>query len=396
MGFLETDILIQGGGPVGGTFALLMANAGFKVSIVDHLPLKTLEGLQEDHRGFTLSHRSKTILDSAGIWSFLEAEAEPILKIQVSNGNHPYYLNFQNEDNNAPAMGYLVDAHRLRRVIFQACIAHANITWYANATIQEIIGTSKSKRATLTTGQTLETPLIIGADGKNSPLRALCDISMSTWNYNQSALIFTVEVPFPHHNIAFEKFLPTGPFAILPMTKNRLAIVWTHRPDAAEILLDMKESAFLEYLSQPLEIASQHLKLLTKRYCYPLMAQHADSYVQPGIALVGDAAHVIHPLAGQGLNLGFKDIELLTKSIMEARELGLDMGSLSVLEPYSTERRRDIWLMLQAMNGFNRLFSNYSIILNKLRGFGLAGFEKMPLCKKVALGYVSGPLKFRK
>jgi len=390
MASLKTDVLIQGGGPVGGTLALLLAGSNFQVSVVDHLPLEPFK--IQDHRGFALSSRSKKILELAGVWSSLEDAVEPILKIQVSNGRQPYYLNFESSD--PKIMGYLVDAYRLRQHILEACLNHPHITWYPAAKISHMADTVKAKEIMLTTGKHLEASLGIGADGKNSAVRTLAQISSSQWNYHQSALVVTIQTSLPHHNIAYEKFLPTGPFASLPMTHNRLAIVWAIHPDAAEVLRNLDESLFLEQLSQHLDIPSYHLKMLTQRSCYPLIAQQAESYVASRLALIGDAAHVIHPLAGQGLNLGLQDVGALMHVLKEARRLGLDIGAPSVLYPYSSQRRRAAWVMLHSMNSLNGLFSNHSLVLNRMRGWGLKGFNALPLFKKAALKYGMGEGKF--
>ncbi len=415
-----TDVIIQGGGPIGGTLALLLADSGIQVSVVDHLPLKALETLQEDHRGFALSQKSKKILEAAGLWPLLKKDAEPILKVLVSNGDRPFSLDFEHEAIQDPILfgfqnrgseigiprgimyssyktlegiqnfaihglkgeeyiiGYLVDAYRLRQTTFKACYDHKNITWHPEASLEKI----DSRTVTLSNGCILRASLVVGADGKNSSVRSLSHISVKQHDYNQSALVFTIDTPLSHDNIAFEKFLPTGPFAILPMTRNRKAIVWAMQPNAAQVLLDMEEDAFLEYLAPHLVTAAKDITLLTQRYCYPLTAQHAETYIKPRVALVGDAAHVIHPLAGQGLNLGFRDIECLAQVIAEARGLGLDMGSLTVLQGYSDQRRRDTLIMKHAMTGLNSLFSNDSVVLDKLRELGLRTFNKMPTLKR--------------
>lgn len=383
-------ILIVGGGPVGGITAIALANAGLRVHVVDKAPLQQQFESTQDIRGYALAASSKVLLDTLGVWSTIAPHAEPIMDIKITNGLSPWSLDFTyKEDDSSSPMGYIVEAFRVRRAIVQIASQHPNITWHEETSIA-FMSTKERTQITLENRQEIFVDLVIGADGRASKVRNMASIETTSWSYQQCALVTTIQHENPHNGTAYEKFLNTGPFATLPMVNNCSAIVWANTPERTHSLYEMPEDIFLSELGAVLGPDYKKITLIQERQQYPLGVQIAKKYVVPRIALVGDAAHVIHPLAGQGLNLGIRDAAALTEIIVDAYNLGIDIGSLTVLERYQRWRRFDNTSLLIITDGLNRLFTNNNKALNNLRSFGLRLTSRLTPIKKLATSHAMG------
>ncbi len=384
-------VLIVGGGPVGNIIALVLADAAIDVHIVDHLSLETQLKDTTDIRGYALSSSSKTLLDTLGLWERLSPNASPIMNIKVTNGaTTPRSLNFEYTEENAQApMGYILEAFRLRQLLATKAKEHPNIAWHDSTSVHTLISQGMA-HIQLENGQDIKSHLVIGADGHTSRVRQLSGIETMGWSYDQSALVTTIQHANPHHGTAYEKFLKTGPFATLPMTKNRSAIVWSNHPDTTNNLCGIHEKDFIRRLQEILGSQYRDIQLIQSRLQYPLGVQMAKTYIAPRTALVGDAAHVIHPLAGQGLNLGIRDAAALAELVISAHRLGLDIGSSILLENYQRWRRFDNTALMLITDGLNRLFSNEQHFLHHLHTLGLRLVGAIPPLKKLATRHAMG------
>lgn len=395
MGVSLPDVVIIGGGPVGATLGIAIAAAGGHVVIVDKAPSSAILESTSDIRGFALAESSKVLLEHLGIWSEFSDHAEPILDIKITNGASSVALDFieENGAGDAAPMGYIVEAFRVRQAVLRRALKEPNITWHDGTSVAEVIpGGEDLTRLTLSNGIEITTPLLVAADGKNSSLRELYNISTTTYPYDQKALVCTLSHDNAHHGVAYEKFYQGGPFATLPMTENRSALVWSERPDVTDLLLEMNEKEFVSELQSRIGSDYHGIQLASQRQVYPLSLQVAHSYIAPRFALVGDAAHVIHPLSGQGLNLGLRDAAALAEIVVDAIHLGLDVGSKGVLKRYQQWRRFDQLSLVAVTHGLSRIFSNPSRVLQKMRGAGLKAFQKVPGVKKIATRHAMGLL----
>jgi 2-octaprenyl-6-methoxyphenol hydroxylase len=387
--YTAADVLIIGGGPTGGVLGLALAQAGLKVIVAEKTSPSHLLN-NKDLRGFALSSSSCKLLDAVGLWHDLSSVAEPILNVKVSQGHQPKSLRFLYEEQgeNLP-MGYIVEGYELRSCIarhlqnqpFLKIIPSPLETWELEG--QNIL-------ASFQDGTKVRAPLIIGADGRTSQVRQKSGIPVVSWPYAQKAIVCAIHHKNDHKGIAYEKFLETGPFAALPMTQQRSSIVWTERSQVIDLLVGFNEEDFNKALSDNLGGNYEDVRCISKRQSFPLSVQFAETYVLPRIALIGDAAHVMHPLAGQGLNMGLRDVAALAEVLVDAARLGLDLGQITILEKYQQWRRFDNLSMIAFTDGINRLFTNNSVTLRKLRGLGLKAVDHFTFLKNLSARHAMG------
>ena len=386
----EVEILVVGGGMGGGTLACALGGAGVAVALVDPQPAPVQTAAAFDGRASAIATGSKQVLAAVGVWREIAGDAEPIIDIRVSDGSSPLYLHYDSADLGAGPLGYIVENRVLRRSIFERLNGLAGVTLREGRTVASLMRGPNRVVAVLDDGSTVRAALAIAADGRRSPTRADAGIGVTEWRYRQTGIVCTVAHARPHDGVAQERFLPSGPFAILPMTGDRSSIVWTERADLAPAMMALDEPDFTAELAFRFGDYLGALHVVGPRFSYPLALSHADSYIAPRLALAGDSAHAIHPIAGQGFNLGLRDVAALAEVVIDAARLGIDIGSTAVLERYERWRRFDNALMLAVTDGLNRLFSNDIGPLRLARDVGLAVVNQAPPLKRVLMRHAMG------
>ena len=389
-------VVIAGGGFVGGTLALALAKLApknFRVALIDAAP-RTAPA-KRDARGLALSAATTKLLDAIGLWERLAPDAQAIESIEITDSPlnadlRPHVLGFDTELSMGTPSAYLVEASDLLRVTSDAVAVEPAIDVLMPDSIDRYETNAFGMRAHLASGKTLQAPLLVGADGKQSPLRKRAGIKCIGWSYPQSGIVATVAHERPHNGKAVQHFLPSGPFAILPLKGNRSSIVWTEVKGTAKALLDGDETAFVAALTRRFGHRLGAISLEGDPKSFPLALQLARSFLGTRLALIGDAAHVVHPLAGQGLNIGMRDVAALTETIVDALRLGLDIGSGVILERYQRWRRFDGVFSAAVMDGLNNLFSSDNESLRAIRDLGMGLVHRAPALKRFLVREAAG------
>jgi len=353
---LTCDVLIVGGGLAGLPLAIACAAAGVSVIVVDRETPSAMVDEPFDCRTTAVALGSQRMLETLGIWQHLAATAEPILDIRILDHKGPMFLHYDHRDVGDAPMGWIVENRKFRRALFTAMARCPSLLHLAPCGVVSLDRNPHWAEATLDDGRRVRARLAVAADGKNSVLRSWADIG--TWGhvYDQQSVTCTVEHERPHHGVAVEHFLPSGPFAILPLQGNRSSIVWTERTTLIPEFLALEPAALERAVAERFGDWLGKIHVIGQPIVYPLQLQIARSMVAQRLALVGDAAHVIHPIAGQGWNLGMRDVGFLAELIVDACRLGLDPGAQRLLARYDSLRRRDAALLAVATDGLNRLF----------------------------------------
>lgn len=389
---IQTDVLISGGGMAGMTLACALAENGLEVAIVDlAAPRDSLEP-SFDGRASAIAFASYRMLEAIKVWDGMKAFAQPIEEIRVSDGSSPLFLHFDHEDLGEGPLGYMVENRHIRQALDQALRNHPNIRRFAPDRIELLERESFAAKARLASGTEIEARLVIAAEGIHSPLREEAGIPVVEWSYRQTGIVTTVDFDGDHRGIAHERFMPGGPFAILPLTGRRASLVWTEPDDLAKVIMGLGDADFNAELRKRFGDFLGHVEASGPRWSYPLRLQHAESYIARRLALVADSAHVIHPIAGQGLNMGLRDIAALTEVLVEAARRGEDIGSDLVLTRYQQWRRVDNWTLALVTDGLNRLFSNDIAPVRLARDLGLGMVQKMPALKKFFMRHARGTM----
>lgn len=404
----DVELLIAGGGLNGMLLGIACADAGLKVAVVDRQDPATMLGETFDGRTTAIAYGSKLVLDGVGLWPLVAAEAEPIREIRVADDGSPLFLHYDHRELHAAQtsdtpLGYIVENRALRRALFERARGLPSLKLLAPRIVGTVSADDSGTVATLGDATRIHARLVAAADGKDSPLRQAAGIRTVEWRYKQIGIVTTVAHERAHAGIAIEHFLPAGPFAILPMTdepsrgaalprRGRSSIVWTENAALAPRLVKLPEVQFAAELAARFGDFLGAIEPVGPRWAYPLSLMQAERYIARRLALIGEAAHVIHPIAGQGLNVGIRDCAALAEAIIDARRLGLDIGDDAVLERYQRWRRLDAVLLAAVTDGLNRLFSNRIAPLKLLRGVGLATVDKMPPLKRLLMSHAMGTL----
>lgn len=383
---IRTEVLIVGGGMVGLGLALALARAEIEVLVVDRDPPALRQSEPFDGRSSAIAHASRRILSGIGVWEAMAGEAEPILDIRVTDGKvgrpaAPLFLHFDHRDVGEP-FGFIVENRVIRGALGQAVAACPGLAHLAPADLAEAVRTEGGVAARLADGRRIAARLVVAADGRESRLRGAAKIPALRWSYPQVGIVATLAHELPHEGVAHEHFLPSGPFAMLPMTGNRSSIVWTERRELAPAMMALDDPAFAAEIERRFGASLGRIEPVGRRWSYPLEFVHAARYADRRLALVGDAAHAIHPIAGQGLNLGLRDVAALAEAVVDAARLGLDPGGAEALARYQSWRRFDSLAVAAATDGLNRLFSNDLPPVRLVRDLGLAAVERMPGLKR--------------
>jgi 2-octaprenyl-6-methoxyphenol hydroxylase len=399
----DADVILGGGGLVGQTLALALDQAGVRVIVIDAAkPAETLAA-SFDGRAFAIAFASYRMWRALGLADDLDPVAQPIEQIMVTDGRiggasarrggpsllHLHFDMAELTDSDEP-LGLMLEARHVRLALDRAVKARGAIKMIQPMSVTAIAREAAGVAVTLANGETLRAPLLVGADGRRSFVRQAVGIRTIGWDYPVTAIVATIQHAKPHGAVAHEYFLPNGPFAILPLKGERSNIVWAEPRKAAEALLQMPEADFLAELRLRFGDFLGELALEGPRFGYPLSLQLAERMIDARVALAGDSAHGIHPLAGQGLNLGLKDCAALAECIADGVALGLDPGDVSILERYQRWRRFDNVTMALGMEFFDKLFSNDVRPLKIARRFGLAAVNAVGPARRFFMRYAGG------
>jgi 2-octaprenyl-6-methoxyphenol hydroxylase len=383
-------VLIVGGGMVGLTLAAALAGAGVTVVLLDRDAPEHHQSSAFDGRASAIAWGSAQALSGIGVWEGLEAAAEPILEIRVSDGPSLLFLHYHYAEVADHPLGYIVENRDIRRALHARLAALAKATLLAPARLAGLECSRHRARAALADGRVVEAMVAVAADGRDSPLRRQAGIPVTEWSYPQTGIVCTVALEKPHRGVAHERFLPAGPLAFLPMRENRASIVWTEHRALAPALLALDDEAFAAELARRFGAFLGRLRLEGPRWSYPLALLHAARYADERLALIGDAAHAIHPIAGQGLNLGLRDVAALAETLVDAHRLGLDLGAADLLQHYQRWRRFDNVALMVATDALNRLFSNDVPLVRLARDFGLGLVNELPPLRRFFMRHAMG------
>lgn len=387
------DLLIVGGGYVGLSVAVAVKQAA------PHLAVEVIEAAQEeawkkDPRASAVIAAATKMLDVFGIWDLIEPEAQPITRMIVTDSKmsdpvRPVFLTFDGAVEEGRPFAHMIPNVAMVGALREAC-SRAGITIRHGVRAVGFRNAGPAAELSLSDGSVVSARLVVACDGVRSKLRDLAGIKTVSWNYGQSGIVTTVEHERPHEGAAEEHFLPAGPFAILPLKGNRSSLVWTERTEDADRLVASDDLVFEEELERRFGHKLGTIRAVGDRRAFPLGLTLAREFVAPRLALAGDAAHGIHPISGQGLNLGFKDVAALAETIVDADRLGLDIGDLNVLERYQTWRRFDTFRMGVTTDVLNRMFSNDITPLRVLRDVGLGMVDRLPGLKSYFIREAAG------
>lgn len=383
---LDADILIVGGGLNGPCLALACAQAGLSSVVLDALPAQTREDVGFDGRAYALALASVRMLTALGIWDEVGDHAQPMLEIKASDGRAgegaaPFFLHFDHAEIEEGPMGHMLEDRYLRRALMAAMEASSRITHRAGSRVLSQ-DTSGLTSVTLEGGEVLRGRLLVGADGKRSGVAERAGIKRMGWDYNQTALVCAVEHEKPHNGIAHQFFMPGGPLAILPLPGNRSSIVWSESEPRASALKAASDDDFMDALRPAFGDFLGDISLTGQRHSYPLSLSLATAFVAEKLALVGDAAHGVHPIAGQGLNLGLRDVSALAETLADAKRRGEDFARRDVLDRYQQWRRVDTVGLAVATDSVNRLFSNDNPAIRAIRDIGMGAIGSLPTLRR--------------
>jgi 2-octaprenyl-6-methoxyphenol hydroxylase len=393
----DADVILGGGGLVGQTLALALDQAGVRVVVIDAAkPAETLAP-SFDGRAFAIAFASYRMWRALGLADDLDPVAQPIEQIMVTDGSlrrgpsllHLHFDAAELHDSDEP-LGLMLEARHVRLALDKAVKARRSIKMIQPMSVTAIARDAAGVRVTLANGEALRAPLLVGADGRRSFVRQAVGIRTIGWDYPVTAIVATIQHAKLHGAVAHEYFLPNGPFAILPLKGERSNIVWAEPRKAAEALLKMSEADFIAELRMRFGDFLGELALEGPRFGYPLSLQLAERMIDARVALAGDSAHGIHPLAGQGLNLGLKDCAALAECIADGVALGLDPGDVSILERYQRWRRFDNVTMALGMEFFDKMFSNDMRPLKVARRLGLAAVNAVGPARRFFMRYAGG------
>ncbi len=393
MAAVKRDVVISGAGFAGLALAIALRQAlgeAFAVTVADPA-LKHPHS--NDPRASAIAAAARHLFDAIGIWDAVEDEAQPILEMVVTDSKlddavRPTFLTFSGEVEEGEPFAHMIE----NRLLVDALVNKAKergIDLRSTAVVS-FENAGNTIDVTLADNHMISARLLVGADGARSQIREQAGIAAHGWNYSQAAIVCTVDHERDHEGRAEEHFLPAGPFAILPLKGNRSSIVWTERESEAERIVALPDNEFHDELEKRFGLHLGELKVIGARRAFPLGLFTARSFIAGRLALVGDAAHIIHPIAGQGLNMGLRDVAALAETVADAARLGLDIGGTNVLERYQRWRRFDTAMMGVATDGLNRLFSNRSDVLRLIRDVGLGLVERMPPLKRMFIREAAG------
>ena len=398
----DADVIIAGAGVPGATLALGLAQAGLKPILVDPVPFETQLAPSFDGRAWAIAYAAYRQWRALGLAPALDPHAQRIEQILVTDarapgasaaGQSPFFLRFDSDEianrSDGEPLGYLLENRHVRAAV-SAALAEAGVEVLAPAKVASLATTPRAAAITLADGRSLSAPLVVGAEGRGSVVREQAGIGAIGWDYRQAGVVATVRVERPHEGVAHEYFLPSGPFAILPLTDNRASLVWTESAARGAALKSARPEVFQAHLERRFGDFLGAVTVEGEVFSYPLSLQLAERLTAPRVALLGDAAHGVHPIAGQGLNLGLKGTAALAEVIADAARLGEDIGSEVVLERYAAWRRFDTVMLSAGMDAFVHLFSNDNPLLRLGRRLGMAAVNRIAPARRFFMHEAGG------
>ncbi|PTE16392.1 UbiH/UbiF/VisC/COQ6 family ubiquinone biosynthesis hydroxylase [Pseudogemmobacter blasticus] len=381
---MQADVLIVGGGLNGPALALALAQAGLSVAVIDARPAPQRAEAGFDGRAYALAIASKRLLQAIGVWRSVEAQVQPILRIKTSDGRPgqgpaPFFLTFDADEIEEGPMGYMLEDRFLYAAFLQAMRATDGITLLSGEKVEAQEVTAAGVSVRLASGKTLTGRLLVGCDGRGSGVAERAGIRRLGWGYGQTALVTAVHHEKPHEGTAYQYFMPSGPLAILPLPGgHHSSIVWSETEAVATEIQALDDAGYLEALKPRFGGFLGDLSLAGERFTYPLSLSLAERFVEERVALVGDAAHGVHPIAGQGLNLGLRDVGALAEVVVNAARRGEDIGSAVPLGEYQRWRRFDATALALGMDAVNRIFSNDNPVMRLGRDLGMGVVNALP------------------
>lgn len=394
---IHVDIAVVGGGMTGLAFAVAVAGAGGEVALIDPMPWPETLAPPFDGRVTAVARASRYLLDGIGAWPAMAAAAEPIRDIEVSENASPFRVFYDHREARDPGgriqpLGHIVENRAIRTGLIERARALAGdtLTLAIPDKVKHFSRASGQTSIMLESGRRIEARLIVGADGRNSICRKEAGIDVLRFDYEQTGIVATIAHGEPHHGLAVERFFPSGPLAILPMQNDRSSIVWAAENALAKDLIGLDDDEFLGELEERFDSRLGEISLAGPRFHYPLSMAQAKRYTDERLALIGDAARAIHPIAGQGWNLALRDVAALAELVMDALRLGLDPGARPVLQRYERWRRFDSLALIAITDGLNRLFANDVLPLKLAREWGLGLVERTPVLKRFFMQHAMG------
>jgi 2-octaprenyl-6-methoxyphenol hydroxylase len=392
------DVVIGGGGIAGLALACALADAlgpGARIAVADRGPLRPGAG-PADARAFAIAAGPKRMLSVLGVWPAIAEHAQPVTAVDVTDSSlddafRPVLVSYDNTVDGGEPATWIVEHERLREALLAAAAGRPSILLLGGAAASGFQADEHGVNVDLApVPGSVRATLLVAADGRGSQLREAAGIQVVRWSYPQVGIVTTVRHAEPHRSRAVQHFLPSGPFAILPLTDNRSCITWTENAEVANEILARDDAGFLAEVEKRFDYRLGAVALAGPRASWPLDMHLARALVSDRFALIGDAAHGVHPIAGQGLNLGLRDVAALTEIVANAARLGLDIGSAAMLERYERWRRLDAAVSAATFDALNRLFSNDSTLLRSARDFGLGLVERLPALKQLFVTEAAG------
>ncbi|MDM3872312.1 UbiH/UbiF/VisC/COQ6 family ubiquinone biosynthesis hydroxylase [Porticoccus sp. W117] len=383
----QYDLVVAGGGLVGSAFAALLADRcpDLSIAVVESRPFSGhYQDSEFDPRVVALTETSRQLLVQIGVWpAIAERRVAPYTHMSVWDADGTGFIEFDSSDVGALCLGHIVENSNIVGALQQRLQQLANIDWICPAKVAQVEQQNNQISIELDNSEQLSSTLLVAADGALSSVRDLCGFQLDDTPYGHSAIVATVRCQHPHSNTARQWFASDGPLAFLPLPeKHSISFVWSQREQKADELMALSDEEFCTQLTRASSACLGTVESVSKRFCFPLHQRHTSDYVQPGIALLGDAAHTIHPLAGQGVNLGFKDVIALVDELQRASQRGLPLGDMSVLGRYQRQRKPDNLATMLAMKGFKELFASDNLEVRLLRNEGMSLVNRMGLVKK--------------
>jgi 2-octaprenylphenol hydroxylase len=398
----QYDVAVIGAGIAGSALAASLSGHGMRIALVEAMPLAEEElpagiGLEYfDARVSALTPRSRRLLEDLDAWRSIAGYRQlPYRHMTVWDAEGTGQIEFDCSEVDAPALGYIVENRAIVKALLARVQGAPDIALYNPARLGACDGgDDRQVQISLEGGETLQADLLVAADGALSRVREMAGFETREWDYGHRAIVASVELEHSHRETAWQRFLPSGPLAFLPLPgdgqRHYCSIVWSLREELVDDLLALEEAAFCRELEQAIEGRLGGIFGSSPRFAFPLRQRHAVDYVQPGIALVADAAHTIHPLAGQGINLGLQDVAVLAEEILAGRERGTSPGELALLRRYQRRRKGENLLMMAAMDGFKRLFEQQALPLRWLRNVGMRGVDQIAPLKQQLIRHAMG------